>query len=144
MHLNFITLSGQLVDQDVFEVVVPTTAGDIAINDGHAPLLGVVAPGIMSVRKKRGDKDSERQEFGVYEGTVEVLENAVHVLVDDVDEPGEISEAEAKAALERAQKLVDNSKDVESLSEAQALIDRHEVRLRLATLRKSGSKKKRY
>lgn len=136
MHLNFITLSGQLVNDDVFEVVVPTIAGDIAINDGHAPLLSAVAPGVMTVRHKRGDKDTARDEYGVYEGTVEVLENTVHVLVDDVDEPDDISEAEAKAALERAEKLVDQAKDAVSLSEAQAMMDRQAVRLKLATLRK--------
>ena len=136
MHLNFITLSGQLVDEDVFEVVVPTIAGDIAINDGHAPLLGEVAPGIMEVRKKRGDKDGERQEYGVYEGTVEVLENTVRVLVDDVDNPDDVSESEAKAALERAQKLIDTAKVAVALCEAQSMMDRQAVRLKLATLRK--------
>lgn len=136
MHLNFITLSGQLVDDDVFEIVVPTIAGDIAINDGHAPLLGTVAPGIMTVQKNRGDKHSERSEYGVYEGTVEVLEDTVHVLVDDVDHPDTISESEVKEALERAQKLVEHAKDAVSLSEAQAMMDRQAVRLKLATLRK--------
>lgn len=141
MHLNFITLSGQLVDEDVFEVLVPTIAGDIAINDGHAPLLGEVAPGIMEVRKKRGDKDGERQEYGVYEGTVEVLDNTVHVLVDDVDNPEDVSESEAKAALERAQKLIDTAKDAVSLSEAQSMMDRQAVRLKLATLRKRSKRR---
>lgn len=141
MHLNFITLSGQIVDEDVFEVIVPTIAGDISINDGHAPLLGEVAPGIMEVRKKRGDKDGERQEYGVYEGTVEVLDNTVHVLVDDVDNPEDVSESEAKAALERAQKLIDTAKDAVSLSEAQSMMDRQAVRLKLATLRKRSKRR---
>ncbi len=143
MHLNFITLSGQLVNQDVYEVIVPTIAGDIAINDGHAPLLGSVAPGIMSVRQNRGDKDDNRAEYGVYEGTVEVLDNTVHVLVDDVDQPGDVSEMEAQAAYDRARKLIDNAKDAVSLSEAQAVMDRQAVRLKLATIKKR-SKKNRY
>lgn len=141
MHLNFVTLSGQLIDEDIFEVVVPTTAGEIAINDGHAPLLGVVSPGMMSVQKDRMDKANKRQEYVVYEGTIEVLENTVTVLVDDVDDPDDISESEAKSALERAEKLIAHAKDAVSLSEAQAMMDRQAVRLKLATLRKRSKRR---
>ena len=136
MHLNFITLSGQLINDDVYELTVPTTAGDISINDGHAPLLGTVAPGIMTVQKNKTDKSADHEEYGVYEGTVEVLENTVHVLVDDVDQADGVSEAEAKSALDRAQKMLEGAKDAVSLSQAQAMMDRQAVRLKLASLRK--------
>lgn len=38
MNLSLITLNGVYIDKDVFEVDAPTTAGPIAINEGHTPL----------------------------------------------------------------------------------------------------------
>ena len=51
IHLQLITLSGRHSDEEVHEVMVPTSAGVIAINEGHAPLLGAVAPGILFIEK---------------------------------------------------------------------------------------------
>ena len=121
--------------------MVPTTGGDIAINEGHAPLLGAVAPGVLSVRATRDTKDDQREQFGVYAGTVEVLNNNITVLVDEVDTPDDVVAHEAEDALKRAQELKAKAKDAVSIAEAQTIMDRQAVRLKLAGLRK-GSKKR--
>ncbi len=141
MKLKVITLSGTEVDSEVYEAVVPTTGGTIAVYGGHAPLLGEVAPGILKIRAKKGDKDSERDEYGVYDGTVEVLHDTVQVLVDELDAPHEVNQQEAEAALKRAQDMQAKAKDAVSLAEAQALMDRSQVRLQLAGLKKHSKRK---
>lgn len=141
IHLKLITLSGTEIDEDVYEVMVPTTAGTIGVYGGHAPLLGEVAPGLLSVRKKQGDKDDSRDQYGVYDGTIEILDNNVQVLVDELDTPFEVSEQEAQAALKRAQDMIGKAKDAVSLSEAQAMMDRQAVRLQLANLKKRSKRK---
>ena len=134
IHLQLITLSGRHTDDDVFELVVPTTAGTIAINEGHAPLLGAVAPGILSIRKTRQTSDQDREEFGVYSGTVEVLDNNISVLVDEIDTPSEVAQHDAEAAYKRAQDLKAKAGDAVSIAEAQSMMDRQAVRLKLAGL----------
>lgn len=141
LHLKVITLTGTAVDSDVYEVMVPTTGGTIGVYGGHAPLLGEVAPGLLKIRKKKEDKDDARDEYGVYDGTVEVLHDTVQVLVDELDAPGEVSEHEAEAALKRAQEMQAKAKDAVSLAEAQSLMDRSQVRLQLASLRKHSKRK---
>lgn len=141
IHLQLITLSGRNVDKDIFELMVPTTAGTIAINEGHAPLLGAVAPGVLSIREKRETPDISREQFGVYNGTVEVLNNEIKVLVDEIDTPEDVVHHEAEAALNRAKELKSKAGDAVSLSEAQAMMDRQAVRLQLAGLKKSSKKR---
>lgn len=142
IHLQLITLSGVRVDKDIYELLVPTTAGAIVINEGHAPLLAAVAPGVLSIKETKQTPDSLRQQFGVYNGTIEVLNNNISVLVDEVDTPEDVSEQDAEAAYKRAQELKDKAGDAVSLAEAHAMIDRQAVRLQLAELKKSGKKRR--
>lgn len=124
------------MDKEAFEVLVPTIAGDIAINPGHAPLVGAIKPGILTVKFKKTDKESDWQQVAVYEGTIEVLNNVVTILVDDVDTPEEVSEAEAQKALQRAKEMQAKAGDAVSLAEAHSMIDRSAVRLQLASLKR--------
>ncbi len=141
MKLKVITLSGTEVDSEIYEAVIPTTGGTIAVYQGHAPLLGEVAPGILKIRAKKGDQANERTEYGVYDGTVEVLHGTVQVLVDELDAPYEVNQPEAEAALKRAQEMQAKAKDAVSVAEAQSLIDRSEIRLQLAGLKKHSKRK---
>lgn len=136
MQLQIITLSGVFLDKEIFEVDVPTTAGEIAINAGHAPLAGAIKPGLLTIKHTKSDPSSKWDLIAVYEGTVEVLRNIVTVLVDDVDTLEEVSEAEAEKALSRAKEMTAKAGDAVSLAEAQSMIDRSAVRLQLASLKR--------
>jgi len=139
-QLQIITLSGVYLDEEVFEVQVPTLAGPIAVNAGHAPLVGVIRPGVLTVVRKKGDALEHHEQIGVYEGTIDILNNTVKVLVDDVDTPDEFSEDEAKKALERAKEMTEKAGDSVALSEAQSMMDRSAVRLQLASLKKRSKR----
>lgn len=136
MQLQIITLSGVFLDKEIFEVDVPTTAGEIAINAGHAPLAGAIKPGLLTIKHTKSDPSSKWDLIAVYEGTIEVLRNIVTVLVDDVDTLEEVSEAEAEKALSRAKEMTAKAGDAVSLAEAQSMIDRSAVRLQLASLKR--------
>lgn len=138
INLKLITLSGHQTDRDIYELSVPTTAGTIVINEGHAPLLGAVAPGVLTITIS---KNEDTEQLGVYGGTIEVLHNTIRLLVDEVDTPESIVKEEADAAFKRAQALKEKATDAVSLAEAQTLMDRQAVRLKLAELKK-GSKKR--
>lgn len=136
LHLQLITLSGRHVDKDIYELTIPTTAGVIAINADHAPLLGAVAPGVLTVQYNKNDKLADKEELGVYSGTIEVLNNNIRVLVDEVDTPDTVIQQEAEEAYKRAQELKEKAGDAVSIAEAQAVMDRQSVRLQLADLKR--------
>lgn len=141
IHLNLITLSGHHVDQEIHELRVPTTAGTIAINGGHAPLLGAVAPGVLTIQRTKNEPAQEIEQVGVYNGIVEVLNNNIRVLVDEVDTPDEIIKHEAEEALKRAREQKEKAGDAVSIAEAQAMMDRQAVRLQLADLKRRSKHK---
>ena len=136
MHLQLITLRGVSVDKEIYEMIAPTTAGEIGVFPGHEPLVTMAAPGALAVRYNKEDPDSKLQYFAIGGGVIEINPQAIRVLVDEADLAEDISEAEAKAALERAQKLKADAKNQVELEKATQLIDRHAVRLRVAELQR--------
>lgn len=67
-------------------------------------------------------------------------ENKLRVLVDEADNAEDISESEAQAAMERAKQLEAEATDEVSLEHAQQLVDRHAVRLQVASLKRHRQK----
>jgi F-type H+-transporting ATPase subunit epsilon len=134
MHLQLITLSGVSIDQDIYELMAPTTAGDIAVFPGHEPLVTMAAPGALAVRHAKNDKDDKLEYFAISGGIIEINPTFVRVLVDEADHGANIIEAESKAALDRALKLRDEAKDRVELDKATQLINQQQVRLRVADL----------
>lgn len=136
MHLQLITLSGVSLDDTIYELMAPTTAGDIAVFPGHEPLVTMAAPGTLVVRYNQKDSDDELEYFAISGGVIEINPGAIRVLVDEADHGDDIIEAESQAALERALKLRDEAEDQVSLDKAHQMIDRHTVRLRVAELQR--------
>ena len=136
MKLELVTLTGVKVDQDVYEVQLPTLAGPIGVFPGHEPLVSVAKPGAIAVRYERGDSDDKLEYFAVSGGVIEITQDRVRVLVDEADHGDDIVEAESKAALEKALKLKENAKSQVEIEQAQTLVDRHQVRLNVAGLRR--------
>lgn len=136
MKFQLVTLLGTKVDEDVYEVILPTAAGEIAVFPGHEPLVSIAVPGAIAVRHEKGDPDSKLDYFAVSGGVIEVNPQELKVLVDEAEGEDEIVEAESKAALERALKMRDSAKDQVELEKASQLVDRHAVRLKVADLRR--------
>lgn len=134
MHLQLITLNGVRVDQDIYELMAPTLAGEIAVFPGHEPLVTLAVPGALQVRNKKNDVDSELELFAISGGIIEINPQSIRVLVDEADHGDDIIEAESQAALDRALKLRDEAKDQVELDRARQLIDRHQIRLQVADL----------
>lgn len=134
MRLELITLHGIKLDSDAYEVQVPTIDGEIGIFPGHEALVTVAKPGVIAVRYHKDDADDDLDYFAISGGVIEVSQTAVRILVDEADSGDDIVESESKAALERAVRLKSESDDQVEIEKAQALIDRHQVRLKVADL----------
>lgn len=136
MKLQLITLEGLKMDEEVYEVILPTASGDIAVYPGHEPLVTMAVPGVLAVRRKKGDLDEAREYFAVNGGVAEIDTERLRILVDDADSPEEIVAAEAEKALAHAKELRVQAKSQVELDHAQQMIDRSAVRLKVAGLRR--------
>ena len=136
MDFQLVTLFGVKLHQDVYELIVPTASGEISVFPGHEKLVTLAVPGVVAVREKKTDLDSQLEYFAISGGIVEITPKSVRVLVDEADHGDDIIEAESKAALDRAIALRDSTKDQVELDRAHELIDRQLVRLKVADLRR--------
>ena|SRR5690349_5394021 len=136
MNLELITLLGVKLNEEVYEVIIPTADGEIAVFPGHEPLVTVAIPGVISVRRKKSDPNDVMDYFAISGGVVEVSQAGVRILVDEADHGDDIMEAESKAALERAMEMREKATSQLELEKAHQLVDRHAVRLKVAELRR--------
>jgi len=136
MQLQFVTLAGPKLEKDVYEVILPTADGSIAVFPGHMPLVTTVVPGVIAVRHNKDDADSARDIFASNGGIAEISGKAIRLLVDEADHADDIVEQEAADALAAARKLKEEAKDEIELERAESLIDRQAVRLKVAELRR--------
>lgn len=136
MKFALVSLDGVKFSADVYSIVLPTAAGQVTILQNHEPLLGVVVPGVITIRRNREDADHHLEHYATYGGILEVGKEGVRVLVDEATHGDEINEAEAEKAHQAALELRKAAKDQIELDKAQALVDRHAVRLQVAGLRR--------
>ncbi len=141
IHFQLGALSGTKFDGDVYEVVLPTLDGEIGVLQDHMPLVSVATVGVIAVRKDPKDTDRDREYFAISGGVIDVTNNRLRVLVDEADNAEDINEAEAEEAIARAKKMHAEAKDEVSLEHAQQMVDRHAVRLQVASLKRRHQKR---
>lgn len=137
---KLVALSGNKFDGEVHEVILPTLDGQIGVLAHHMPLVSVVAPGVIYVRKTPKDTDRDRDFYAVSGGVIDVSHNVLRVLVDEADHADTINQAEAEAAHERAQKMKAEAKDQVSLEHATSMVERTGARLQVANLKRRHRK----
>jgi F-type H+-transporting ATPase subunit epsilon len=141
IHFQLVALTGTKFDGEAYEITLPTLEGEIGVLEDHMPLVSVATNGVIAVRREAKDADRDRDYFAISGGVIDVSNNVLRVLVDEADHADDINEAEAEAAMERARAMQAEAKDEVSLEHAQALVDRHAVRLQVAGLKRRHQKR---
>ncbi|HEU4913862.1 MAG TPA: ATP synthase F1 subunit epsilon [Candidatus Saccharimonadales bacterium] len=136
MKFELVSLDGVKFSAQAYSVILPTAAGQITLLAHHEPLLGVVVPGVVTIRREKTDPEHHLEHYATYGGVLEVDPDGARVLVDEATHGDEINEAEAEKAHQAALELRKAAKDQVELDKAQALIDRHAVRLEVARIRR--------
>ena len=132
MMLEIITAERQVFSDEVDMVVAPGIDGQLGILPRHAPMMTMLKPGELTVRKA-GEEDMY---VAVSGGFMEVLGNRVSILADACERSDEIDEERAQQAVQRAQeRLASRSEDME-LERVMASLRRAQVRVDLVRRRR--------
>jgi F-type H+-transporting ATPase subunit epsilon len=142
LNLQLITLTGVKYSADAYAVELPTASGIITVLPQHEPLMSVLVPGVITVRRQANDPDYHLEHYATYGGVVEVLRDTVQVLVDEADLGDEINEAEAEKARAAAEALLGKASSQVELEHAQAMVDRQAVRLQVAQLKRRHTRQR--
>ena len=131
--LNFEIITGERIvyeDSDVDMVVAPGAEGAIGVLPQHAPLVSLLQPGELRV-KKGGNEVS----LVVSGGFIEVAGDRVLVLADAAERSEEIDIARAEEARRRAQERLASHQSDMDMVRAEASLRRSLIRLRVARRR---------
>jgi F-type H+-transporting ATPase subunit epsilon len=121
-------------EEGVDEVVVPGVEGELGVLTLHAPLLTMMQPGVLRIKK--GDEETEMAITG---GFIEVRENRVTILADAAERAEEIDVVRAEEARRRAKRLIEERVAEVDLARAEAALARALARIRAAERRRRRS-----
>jgi len=116
-------------EDEINQVSIPTTSGEITILPNHIPLVSVVQAGELKIV----DKDGEHV-LAVAGGFLEVRDNnEIVILADNAERAEEIDLERAEQARERATKELEQAKSMENVDFAklQVVLDREMNRIRV-------------
>jgi F-type H+-transporting ATPase subunit epsilon len=131
MRLEIVTPEKRTFSDTVDLVVIPGVEGEMGVLENHAPLVTTLAPGEL-----RYTKGGVENELAVGEGVVEITGSTVSVLTDLAIAETDIDEAAVQAALDRAQKALQEKMGDEELATVQAAIQKSMAQLHLKRKRR--------
>lgn len=116
---------------DAVSATIPGLAGYLGIWADHAPLVGAVSPGMVTLRL---DNAGNTKFLSVSTGFVEISDNIVNLMTETCELAEEIDVARAQKALERARKrLTGMEKDLDRM---RARLSQARAEARLAATKK--------
>jgi F-type H+-transporting ATPase subunit epsilon len=131
IKLEIITAERQVFSDDVNTVVAPGVEGELGILPHHAPLITMLKPGEVLIRK-----DSEETYLFVSGGFLEVRPDKIIILADASERSEEINIERAEAAKHRAEESLKTRVPEVDVAQTQAALLRALIRLRIAERRR--------
>lgn len=132
-----ITTPERIVYKDqIDQVTIPTADGEITVLPNHIPLVSLLTPGALTVKK-----NGEETYMATSGGFVEVQSgNRVIILADTAERSEELDIKAIEEAKERARKFLEEKRNVDEVAYAgaAAVLERELARLRVARKHRGG------
>ena len=131
LELEIVTAEHQTYSGDVNAVVADGIEGQLGILPHHAPLVTMLKPGELLIRK-----GSEETYMAITGGFLEVRPDKVIILADACERCDEIDIERAEAAKRRAQERLKTHVPEIDLQRAEAALRRSLIRIKVAEKRR--------
>lgn len=131
LHLEIITPGKVVFEDDVVQVVVPTTSGHITVLPNHVALLTQIAPGELVIKK-----DGREHFLAITGGFFQIDNNKAVVLADYAVRSEDIEIAKAQEAQKRAEKVMEEKVSEKDFALAQSELRRAILELKVAHRRR--------
>jgi len=127
IRLDIITAERQVFSDDVNMVIAPGAEGMLGILPHHAPLMTIMVPGEMVIKK-----DNEENYLSVTGGFLEVKPDRIVILADACERCEEIDLERAEEARKRAEERLKTTVSGVDHSRAEAALRRSLARIKVA------------
>ena len=131
IKLDIVTPEKVAYSDDVSMVIARTTAGDIGILPGHAPLIAALITWPLRIVTDDGEK-----QIALCGGFIEVQPEKITILANCAELPEEIDVSRAETAKARAESRLQGSKDNIDVARAEAALKRAMIRLTVVNYNK--------
>lgn len=108
-----------LLSEDVTEVVVPGTEGEMTVMANHAPVMTSVKPGVVAVKTASGSQEK----YVVFGGFADILPQTLTLLAESAVAVSDIDREDLSQRIQNAREDVSDAKDEETRSKAQERLD---------------------
>ena len=131
IRLDIVTAEKLVFSEDVEVIVAPGIEGQLGILPHHAPLMTMLQPGELLVRK-----EGEELRLAISGGFLEVRPDRVIILADTAERAEEIDIRRAEEAMRRAQERLSERIPEVDMAQAEASLRRSLARLKVAEKRR--------
>jgi F-type H+-transporting ATPase subunit epsilon len=125
--LEIVTAERMVFSEEVSALIAWGMEGQLAILPHHAPLMTMLQPGDLMIRK-----DKEEEYLAISGGFLEVRPDKVIILADACERVDEIDIARAEEAKKRAQETMKTAPLTADAAAAEAALRRSIARLKVA------------
>ena len=133
-HLDIITPQRQAFSEEVEAVTVPTSQGSVGVLAHHEPLFSELTEGEIKILS-----GAKEYYLAIGGGFMEVTKKGVSILVSRAVHADELNETEIKRAQEQAKEALSARVKGVELSQAQAILRRSLLELKVYRRRKHAS-----
>lgn len=131
IKLDIVTAERSVYSDEVDMVVAPGIEGELGILPHHAPLMTMLQPGELVVKKSGGE-----EYLAITGGFLEVRPDHIIILADASERVDEIDVARAESAKKRALARLEHHTGEVDVARAQAALQRAIARLAVAERQK--------
>ena len=135
IRLDIVTAERLVFSEDVEGVVAPGVEGQLGILPHHTPLMTMLQPGELLVRKEGGEELC----IALGGGFLEVRPDRIIILADAAERAEEIDIARAEEAKRRAQERLHERPPEVDMAQTEAALRRSLARLKVAGRRRKRS-----
>lgn len=111
IKFEIVTPERTVLKQEILQISVPTTSGEITILPDHIPLVSVLKPGVIELKLA----DNSLEIISVSGGFIEVMKDKVVILADTAERAEELDENKIEAARLRAEEAKKNAKFIDDV-----------------------------
>ncbi len=135
LTFELVTPEGIKFTEEAYEILLPTPDGQIGILPHHLALVSLATAGVVSVRRRATDTDSQMEHFSTTGGLIEIDGKRVRLLADSAEHADDIEPLKVQEALKHAQDLAKTAGSHVALADATALIERYSSQLKVADIK---------
>lgn len=136
LTFSLVTPEKIALTEEVYEVMLPTAKGQIAVLPGHVALVTLLQPGVIMIRRQKGDSDEKLEHIATSGGFAEITGKSVKVMADTAERADDLDEMRIEEAKEAAARSAREAKDDVSYTDAIGRLEIELARLKVKNIKK--------